>query len=225
MPYNFNKNFEELPEILPLFPLSKVLLLPRAKLPLNLFENRYLHMLDYALANGKSIGMIQPNEKIRDRKSKKEPNLYSIGCAGYITAFSQTNDNRYEIILKGLCRFELKSELNLMNGFRRGKVLWKPFKSDFEPLVLKSKEKRSIFIENLKGYLKKMSINADWEAIEVSSDEDLINSISMGCPFDVNEKQALLQAQSLDERADILISLMKMSMSFSSSSGESVKLS
>ena len=225
MPYNFNKNFEELPEILPLFPLSKVLLLPRAKLPLNLFENRYLYMLDYALANGRSIGMIQPTEKKRDPKLKKEPNLYSIGCAGYITAFSQTNDNRYEIILKGLCRFELKSELNLMNGFRRGKVLWKPFRSDFEPLVLKSKEKRSVFIENLKGYLKKMSINADWEAIEVSSDEDLINSISMGCPFDVNEKQALLQAKSLDERVDILISLMKMSMSFSSSPGESVKLS
>jgi len=227
MPYNFDKNFEELPETLPLFPLSKVLLLPRAKLPLNLFENRYLHMLDYALANGRSIGMIQPSEKKRDSKSKKEPKLYSIGCAGYITAFSQTNDNRYEIILKGLCRFELKSELNVMNGFRRGKVLWKPFKNDFESPVLKNKEKRSVFIENLKFYLDKMSINADWEAIEVSSDEDLINSISMGCPFDVNEKQALLQAQSLDERVDILISLMKMSMSmsFSSASGVSEKLS
>ena len=225
MPYNFDKNFEELPETLPLFPLSKVLLLPRAKLPLNLFENRYLHMLDYALANGRSIGMIQPTEKKIDSKSKKEPKLYSIGCAGYITAFSQTNDNRYEIILKGLCRFELKSELNVINGFRRGKVLWKPFKSDFESPVLKNKEKRSVFIENLKFYLDKMSINADWEAIEVSSDEDLVNSISMGCPFDVNEKQALLQAQSLDERVDILISLMKMSMSFSSVSGISEKLS
>ena len=225
MPYNFDKNFEELPKTLPLFPLSKVLLLPRAKLPLNLFENKYLHMLDYALANGRSIGMIQPTQKNRGSKSSKETKLYSVGCAGYITAFSQTNDNRYEIILKGLCRFKLKSELNLMNGFRRGKVLWKPFRSDFEPLVLKSKEKRSVFIENLKVYLEKKSINADWEAIEVSSDEDLINSISMGCPFDVNEKQALLQAKSLDERVDILISLMKMSMSFSSSPGESVKLS
>ena len=176
-------------------------------------------MLDYALANGRSIGMIQPTEKKRDPKSKKEPNLYSVGCAGYITAFSQTNDNRYEIILKGLCRFELKSELNLMSGFRRAKVLWKPFRSDFDPLVLKNKEKRSVFIENLKFYLEKMSINADWEAIEVSSDEDLVNSISMGCPFDVNEKQALLQAKSLDERLDILISLMKMSVSFSSATG------
>tara|TARA_A100001011_G_scaffold400577_1_gene516415 strand:+ start:7819 stop:8496 length:678 start_codon:yes stop_codon:yes gene_type:complete len=225
MPYNFDKNFEELPETLPLFPLSKVLLLPRAKLPLNLFENRYLHMLDYALANGRSIGMIQPTEKIRDLKSRKEPKLYTIGCAGYITAFSQTNDNRYEIILKGLCRFELKSELNLMNGFRRAKVGWKPFKGDFDRSVLKNREKRSVFIENLKFYLEKMSINADWEAIEVSSDEDLVNSISMGCPFDVNEKQALLQAQSLDERLDVLISLMKMSVSFSSASGLSEKLS
>ena len=225
MPYNFDKNFEELPETLPLFPLSKVLLLPRAKLPLNLFENKYLHMLDYALANGRSIGMIQPTEKLRDSKIRKDPKLYSVGCAGYITAFSQTNDNRYEIILKGLCRFELKSELNSLNGFRRAKVTWKPFKSDFVRPVLKNKEKRSIFIENLKFYLEKMSINADWEAIEVSSDEDLVNSISMGCPFDVNEKQALLQAKSLDERLDILVSLMKMSMSFSSVSNISEKLS
>ncbi|MAZ46711.1 MAG: peptidase S16 [Rickettsiales bacterium] len=225
MPYNFNKNFEELPEVLPLFPLSKVLLLPRAKLPLNLFENRYLHMLDYALANGRSIGMIQPTEKKKDTKSKKDPKLYSVGCAGYITAFSQTNDNRYEIILKGLCRFELKNELHSINGFRRAKVGWKSFRHDFDPPILKNKEKRSVFIENLKFYLEKMSINADWEAIEVSSDEDLVNSISMGCPFDVNEKQALLQAKSLDERVDILISLMKMSMSFSSVPGVSEKLS
>ena len=169
--------------------------------------------------------MIQPTEKTRDSKSRKGPKLYTVGCAGYITAFSQTNDNRYEIILKGLCRFELKSELNLMNGFRRAKVGWKPFKSDFDRSVLKNKGKRSVFIENLKFYLEKMSINADWEAIEVSSDEDLVNSISMGCPFDVNEKQALLQAQSLDERLDILISLMKMSVSFSSATGLSEKLS
>ena len=90
---------------------------------------------------------------------------------------------------------------------------------------LKNKEKRSVFIENLKFYLEKMSINADWEAIGVSSDEDLVNSISMGCPFDVNEKQALLQAKSLDERLDILVSLMKMSMSLSSVSNISEKLS
>ena len=89
---SFDKNFEELPEILPLFPLSKVLLLPRAKLPLNLFENKYLHMLDYALANGRSIGMIQPADKHRDSKTRKDPKLYSVGCAGYITAFSQTNE-------------------------------------------------------------------------------------------------------------------------------------
>ena len=111
-----------------------------------------------------------------------------------------------------------------MNGFRRAR-LWKPFKSDFVRPVLKNKEKGRVFIENLKFYLEKMSITADWEAIEVSSDEDLVNSISMGCPFDVNEKQALLQAKSLDERLDILISLMKMSMSFSPVSGVSEKLS
>ena len=225
MLYNFNKNYKDLPKTLPLFPLSKVLLLPRAKLPLNLFENRYLHMFDHALANGRCIGMIQPVQRSGSSVDKKNPNLYSIGCAGYITAFSQTNDNRYEIILKGLCRFEVSKEQPLKNGFRSANVSWRSFKDDFDTLKLKNKTKRYDFIETLKHYLKKKSINADWEAIEVSNDEDLINSISMGCPFDVNEKQALLQAKNLDERTDILISLMKISMNMSAVSGSGNALS
>ena len=129
---NFNKNYKDLPKTLPLFPLSKVLLLPRAKLPLNLFENRYLHMFDHALANGRCIGMIQPTQRSGSPVNKKNPDLYSIGCAGYITAFSQTNDNRYEIILKGLCRFEISKEQPLKNGFRSANVSWRSFKDDFE---------------------------------------------------------------------------------------------
>ena len=225
MLYRFDKNFEDLPRRLPLFPLSKVLLLPRAKLPLNLFENRYLHMLDYALANGRSIGMIQPSEKSNTNNGKKNPKLYSIGCAGYITAFSQTNDNRYEIILRGLCRFEITNELPIRNGFRSADVNWNSFREDFRVLDLRNKIKRHEFIETLKLYLKKMSINADWEAIEVSNDEDLVNSISMGCPFDVNEKQALLQAKDLDERIEILISLMRMAMNMNAMVDSSTTLS
>ena len=110
MLYSFEHNIKELPPILPLFPLNKVLLLPRAKLPLNLFENRYLHMLDYALANKRMIGMIQPKEKVLKNSDIKNPGLYEIGCAGRVTAFSETNDNRYELILKGVCRFKIKKE-------------------------------------------------------------------------------------------------------------------
>ena len=212
MMYSFEKNLKDLPKVLPLFPLKKVLLLPRAKLPLNLFENRYLHMFDYALSNGRTIGIIQPNEKSGSQKDIKNPNLYSVGCAGYITAFSQTNDNRYEIILKGLCRFKLGSELSLTKGFRKANVKWSPFQDDFEIKKLTNKAKRSEFMDVLKPFLSKISVSADWEAIDVSSDEDIINSISMGCPFDQSEKQALLEAQNIDERIDILLSLMKMSL-------------
>ena len=156
---------------------------------------------------------------------KKNPKLYSIGCAGYITAFSQTNDNRYEIILRGLCRFEITNELPIRNGFRSADVNWNSFREDFRILDLRNKIKRHEFIETLKLYLKKMSINADWEAIEVSNDEDLVNSISMGCPFDVNEKQALLQAKDLDERIEILISLMRMAMNMNAMVDSSTTLS
>ncbi|MBS91941.1 MAG: hypothetical protein CMM95_02675 [Rickettsiales bacterium] len=207
--YSFEKSFKDLPSVVPLFPLNKVLLLPRAKLPLNLFETRYLYMLDYSLSNGRCIGMVQPNQSIN---SKKNPSIYQIGCAGYITAFSQTHDNRYEIILKGLSRFFIKSELKLHNGFRRANVEWKQYKDDFKIGTLKSKKRREDFLNILKIYLKKISITADWQAVQVSSDEDLVNSIAMGCPFDQNEKQALLQANSLDERLDILISLINIAL-------------
>ena len=145
-------------------------------------------------------------------KMTKNPNLYSIGCAGYITAFSQTNDNRYEIILKGLCRFKLGSEQLATKGFRKATVNWSNFKEDFEIKNLKNKSKRKEFMDILKPFLKKISVSADWEAIDVSSDEDIVNSIAMGCPFDQNEKQALLEAQNIDERIEILLSLMKMSI-------------
>tara|TARA_X000000368_G_scaffold414441_1_gene404301 strand:+ start:160 stop:834 length:675 start_codon:yes stop_codon:yes gene_type:complete len=221
MPYSFESTFTDLPKVIPLFPLGRVLLLPRARLPLNLFENRYLHMLDYALCHGRSIGIIQPSLRLKNNSDSRNPNLYQIGCAGYITAFSQTNDNRYEIILKGVCRFRVISELGLKNGFRRANVCWDSFKDDFKTLGLKDKKRRVDFVTILKKYLKKVSINADWEAIEMSTDEDLINSISMGCPFDQNEKQALLEAKSLDQRVEILISLMKMSLVENSVSGSS----
>ncbi|MAZ07132.1 MAG: hypothetical protein CMM99_01515 [Rickettsiales bacterium] len=212
MVYSFDKNVSDLPKTLPIFPLSNVLLLPRSKLPLNLFENRYLHMFDYALSNGRAIGMVQPKTVKALKNSERNPTIYSIGCAGYITAFTETNDNRYEIILKGICRFLVKDELPLLNGFRRAKVEWESYKNDLSQVNFQNSTNRLSFEDILKKYLQKKSINADWEAIEASSDEELINSISMGCPFDINEKQALLEAKSLEDRMDVLMSLMQMSM-------------
>ena len=212
MPYCFDNKYDELPESIPLFPLNKVLLLPRAKLPLNLFENRYLHMFDHALQNGRYIGMIQPSEEPKKDGEMKPPSLYNVGCAGFLTAFSQTNDNRYEIILEGVCRFKIKKELELMNGFRRANVQWSKFKSDFKIEKLDSNEKRNEFLKILRPFLEKMSMKVDWEVIEGTNDEDLINTISMCCPFDVNEKQALLEAISLENRREVLTSLIHINL-------------
>ena len=212
MQYCFDNKYDELPESIPLFPLNKVLLLPRAKLPLNLFENRYLHMFDHALQNGRYIGMIQPSEEPKKDGEMKPPSLYNVGCAGFLTAFSQTNDNRYEIILEGVCRFKIKKELELMNGFRRANVQWSKFKSDFKIEKLDSNEKREELLKILRPFLEKMSMNVDWDVIEGTNDEDLINTISMCCPFDVNEKQALLEAISLENRREVLTSLIHINL-------------
>ena len=212
MLYSFEHNINELPTSLPLFPLNKVLLLPRAKLPLNLFENRYLHMLDYALANKRMIGMVQPKEKVLKNSEIKNPNLYQIGCAGRVTAFSETNDNRYELILKGVCRFKINKEKKIVNGFRSADVSWDLFKKDYEVDNLSDLNKRHDFEALLKVFLKKISISADWEMVETTSDEDLVNMISMCSPFDVSEKQALLEAKTLDKSVEVLTSLMQMSL-------------
>ena len=212
MLYSFEDNLEELPKTIPLFPLNKVLLLPRAKLPLNLFENRYLHMFDYALKNQKVIGMIQPKEKLSKDSDIKNPILYQVGCAGRITAFSETNDNRYELILKGICRFRVKKEKKVLNGFRSADVLWSEYANDFETANLRSRKKRTDFESLLKIFLNKISISADWEMVDTTNDEDLVNMISMCSPFDVSEKQALLEAKILEDRLEILMSLMEMGL-------------
>ena len=153
--------------------------------------------------------MIQPLEK---DLHKKNPDVYSIGCAGLIVAFTQTNDNRYEIVLKGLSRYQVLKETDPYNGFRIFNISWEPFESDINKNVVSKLSKRNVFEDKLKQYFKKMSINADWQAIEASNDEDLINSISMGCPFTSIERQALLEAKSLDHRIEVLNSLIDMSI-------------
>ena len=213
--YNFEKKFVDLPKEIPLFPLNNILLLPRSRLPLNLFENRYLHMFDHALKADRMIGMIQPRESAKN--SSKKPDLYDVGCAGLIVAFSQTNDNRYEIVLKGVSRFKVIKEKELFNGFRRAKIKFDSFKKDLAAESLSSSNDRANFEKKVKTYLEKQNVNADWQAIEASSDEDLVNSISMGCPFSNIEKQALMEAKNISERFKVLSSLLDMSINDSES--------
>jgi len=200
-----------LPLILPIFPLTGVLLLPRGRLPLNIFEPRYLAMTKDALSGERLIGMVQPSDPQQDNRGGGAPNppVYPTGCAGRITAFAETDDGRYLVTLTGVSRFRIRDELPLLSGYRRVVPDWQPFAQDLDvpPATGFDRER---FIRGLKEFFTQRQISADWEAIDKAAGEHLITSIAMLCPFAPSEKQALLEAPDLDERARLLIALVEM---------------
>ncbi len=192
---------QELPTELPVFPLTGILLLPRARLPLNIFEARYLQMVRDVLGTHRMIGMIQP-----ERKGQKA--LFSKGCAGRIVQFAETGDGRFLVTLKGVCRFTLQHEMEERNGYRQIVPDWTEFASDLEDDT--TEFDRNALIEHLKVYFQRKGIKPNWKAIESRGDEDLISSLSIVCPFEAREKQALLEVQSLSERAQLMMTLLEM---------------
>jgi Lon protease-like protein len=198
-----------LPEILPIFPLSGVVLLPRARLPLHIFEPRYLAMIDDVLATqGRMVGMVQPTADADD-KSGDAPPVYSVGCAGRVTSFAETEDGRLMVGLTGLCRFEIGEELQRPNPYRRVRPNWEKFQADLDasPDVAIDHERLSAILQ---PYFKAQSIETDWTAIQGMSDESLISTLAMICPLAPNEKQALLEAPDLAARAAMLMTLLEM---------------
>jgi Lon protease-like protein len=200
-----------LPEVLPVFPLTGVLLLPRGRLPLNVFEPRYLAMVRDALGGERLIGMIQPSEPQDDNRGRgaDNPPLYPIGCAGRITAFAETDDGRFLITLTGMSRFRILDEFPLLSGYRRVRPDWAPFARDLEPGEA-GKFDRDRLLRGLKGFFTAQGLQADWEAIEKAPAEQLVASIAMACPFSPSEKQALLEAADLGDRANLLSALVEM---------------
>jgi len=195
-----------LPEILPIFPLTGVLLLPRGRLPLNIFEPRYLAMTRDAMAGERLIGMVQPNEPpIRELN----PPLYPTGCAGRITAFAETEDGRNLITLTGVSRFRIKEELPLLNGYRRVVAEWRDFTDDRDDAG-EPRFDRERLTRGLRSFFAQRQVSADWDAIDNAPGEHLVTSIAMLCPFAPSEKQALLEARDLDERARLLTALIEM---------------
>jgi Lon protease-like protein len=196
-----------LPEILPIFPLSGVVLLPRARLPLNIFEPRYLSMIEDVMGQGRVLGMIQPN--IPDGQDNLTPPIYSIGCAGRITSFTETEDGRFLIGLTGICRFTIMEELPDELPYRRARVDWQKFMGDInEPDEADIDRKRLIAL--LQHYFKLQGITADWNAVRNTPNDMLISSLVMICPLAPNERQALLEAPTLHARADMLMALIEM---------------
>ncbi len=207
-----------LPEALPIFPLAGVLLLPRGRLPLHVFEPRYVAMVEDALLGDRMIGMIQPfDPACRD----DAPVVYPIGCAGRITAFRDTEDGRYMITLSGLCRFRVGSELEGKRGYRRVRPVWEGFLDDLredpEPPL-----DRARLLGALPDYLEEHEIVADWDTIKGAPDERLVTSLAMVCPFEPNEKQALLEAPTLGKRAELLTALVEMALVDARSGGRCV---
>jgi Lon protease-like protein len=195
-----------LPSILPIFPLAGVLLLPRGRLPLNIFEPRYLAMTRDALAGERLIGMIQPSDP---RVVGDNPPVYPTGCAGRITSFSEADDGRFLIALTGISRFRIREELPLLEGYRRVVPEWLEFARDLAGDDEASFD-RDRLLRSLRAYFTHHQIEADWDAITSVSGERLVTSIAMICPFEPSEKQALLEAPSLEERAHLLTAIVEM---------------
>lgn len=200
-----------LPETIPIFPLSGVLLLPRGRLPLNIFEPRYLAMTQDALKADRLIGMIQPSEPDLSNRGAgaANPPVYPTGCAGRITSFSETEDGRYLLTLTGVSRFRIRDELPLASGYRRVVADWGSYIGDVEPAAEPDFD-RQRFVRGLRGFFGQRQVTADWDAIEKAPAEHLITSIAMLCPFAPSEKQALLEAPNLGERARLLTALVEM---------------
>lgn len=197
-----------LPTVIPVFPLAGVLLLPRAELPLNIFEPRYLEMVRDAMAGESIIGIIQPSED----SAADEPPLFEIGCAGRITAFSETEDGRYLITLCGVQRFRVEEELHRTTPYRQVKVSYDAFAGDLMTPLAEAGVARERLIAVLKAYLAQRGLEAEWSAIESAPDETLVNALAMICPFRPAEKQALLEANSLTERTQSMIALMEFAL-------------
>lgn len=199
---NNNIDISKLPQALPIFPLPGAIVLPRGSLPLNIFEPRYIAMIDSILGSHRMIGMIQPIE------SRHNKALYPVGCGARITAFSETSDNRYVIELKGIIRFKIITEIESSNSFRIVKPNWVPYKADldlkFEDINI------SELLYELKMYFNHNSINVDFDEISKIPNEQIIAAVPQICSFKPNEKQAVLEAISEQDRVEVLTSLLKM---------------
>ena len=199
----------ELPRELPVFPLAGCLLLPRSELPLNIFEPRYLAMVDAALAGARLIAIVQP---LPESAAETSPMLYPVGCAGKIVRFAETGDGRYFISLEGVCRFRSRTETTRDTPYRTFDVSYADFPRDLVSPTQAEQADRNAVLRALGAYAERNSIAVDWDAVAKASDESLINSLSMMSPFGIREKQALLEAGSLHARAEVLIAIAEMDL-------------
>jgi uncharacterized protein len=208
----------DLPDVIPVFPLAGALLLPRGQMPLNIFEPRYVQMVDDALAGHRLIGMIQPDPT--HRRSEVNPKLYRIGCVGRLTQFGETGDGRYLIELTGVARYAIVDELTVTTPYRQCRVDYAPFADDFVARKGEDGVDRKALLAALAAFLKANDLKADWDGIENAPNEALVNALAMMSPYGAAEKQALLEAPDLKMRAEILVAVTEIELAKSNSEGE-----
>lgn len=210
-----------LPVELPLFPLNGVLLLPRGTLPLNVFEPRYLAMVDAALSGDRMIGIVQPAaDGVAGLSAPDGTNLYRTGCVGRIRVFEETDDGRYMIELRGLCRFDITEELEPRDGYRRIQPDYSRFTADLGPVPDMPME-RDRLLTSLKGYFELQNIAADWDALLKTPDDRLITTLAMACPFDPAEKQVLLESETIAQQCKLLIGFIESTLRADNDNGPS----
>src|SRR5262249_22410552 len=209
----------DLPETIAVFPLPGALLLPRGQMPLNIFEPRYLEMVDDTLRDGhRLIGMIQPDTAHPGPESR--PNLYKVGCVGRITQLAETGDGRYLLQLTGVARFRIEEELTVATAYRQCRVTYAPFADDFIARKGEDDVDRKTLLAALTAFLKANNLKADWQGIESAPNEALVNALAMMSPYDPAEQEAMLEAADLKTRAEILVAVTEIGLAKTKTDGE-----
>ncbi|MDA9502269.1 LON peptidase substrate-binding domain-containing protein [Bradyrhizobium sp. CCBAU 11357] len=221
MPINIEyRGPADLPEIIPVFPLPGALLLPRGQMPLNIFEPRYLAMVDDSFRDGhRLIGMIQP-DVAHSRKDSDKPALFRVGCVGRITQLAESGDGRYILELTGVSRFKVVEELEVLTLYRQCKVDFFAFVDDFTARMGEEEVDREALLAVLADFLKANNLKVDWEGVESAPNEALVNALAMMSPYGPAEKQAMLEAPDLKTRAEILIAVTEMDLAKKRTSGD-----
>ena len=207
----------DIPAVIPVFPLSAALLLPGGRMPLNIFEPRYLEMVDHVIGGDRIVGMIQPSLE-GSVQSDGEPELCAVGCAGRIATFAETGDGRYLISLQGICRFRIADELQVRTSFRQCRVL--PFLGDLDEEKGAEDVNRPALLKVFRAYLEANNLEADWESVSRAENAVLVNALSMMSPYGTAEKQALLEAPDLKTRAEILVAITEIDLAKKNTEGE-----
>ncbi|HEX4767111.1 MAG TPA: LON peptidase substrate-binding domain-containing protein [Lichenihabitans sp.] len=200
----------DLPDVIPVFPLNGALLLPRGQLPLNIFEPRYMVMIDDAIRAERIVGMVQLSAGASEAAAR--PALYTMGCAGRITSFEESGDGRYLVTLTGVARYRIAEELSAITPYRQCRVDFSPFVRDFDEEAERDEVDRDGVIRALRQFAETHRLSVDWEGIDAAPSDLLVNALAMMSPFGAKEKQALLEAPDLKTRADVLIAIAEMDM-------------